>query len=36
MRRIAGLIYVEDRDSGIAKSRARARLENKALPNDPK
>ena len=30
MRRIAGLIYVEDRDSGIAKSRARARLENKS------
>ena len=25
MRRIAGLIYVEDRDSGIAKSRVRAR-----------
>ena len=30
MRRIAGLIYVEDRDSGIAKSRARARLKNKS------
>lgn len=27
MRRIAGLIYVEDRDSGIARSRVRARLE---------
>lgn len=26
MRRIAGLIYVEDRDSGIARGRARARL----------
>lgn len=28
MRRIAGLIYVEDRDSGIARSRVRARLES--------
>lgn len=27
MRRIAGLIYVDDRDSGIARSRVRARLE---------
>tara|TARA_B100000686_G_scaffold333098_1_gene398647 strand:- start:1005 stop:1475 length:471 start_codon:yes stop_codon:yes gene_type:complete len=26
MRRIAGLIYVEDRDSGMARSRARAHL----------
>jgi uncharacterized tellurite resistance protein B-like protein len=30
MRRIAGLIYVEDRDSGIARSRVRARLEGGA------
>lgn len=30
MRRIAGLIYVEDRDSGIARSRVRARLKNKS------
>lgn len=28
MRRIAGLIYVDDRDSGIARSRARASREN--------
>ena len=27
MRRIAGLIYVDDRDSGVARSRVRARLE---------
>ena len=27
MRRIAGLIYVEDRDSGIARARVRRRLE---------
>ena len=27
MRRVAGLIYVDDRDSGIARSRVRARLE---------
>ena len=27
MRQIAGLIYVDDRDSGIARSRVRARLE---------
>ena len=27
MRRIAGLIYVEDRDSGMARARVRARLE---------
>ncbi len=27
MRRIAGLIYVEDRDSGIARARVRARLD---------
>lgn len=27
MRRIAGLIYVDDRDSGIARSRVRERLE---------
>ncbi|MEX2454053.1 MAG: TerB family tellurite resistance protein [Rhodospirillaceae bacterium] len=27
MRRIAGLIYVDDRDSGIARSRVKARLE---------
>ncbi len=27
MRRIAGLVYVDDRDSGIARSRVRARLE---------
>ena len=27
MRRIAGLIYVDDRDSGIARSRVRSRLE---------
>ncbi|MEE2996799.1 MAG: TerB family tellurite resistance protein [Pseudomonadota bacterium] len=27
MRRIAGLIYVDDRDSGTAKQRVRARLE---------
>ena len=26
MRRIAGLIYVDDRDSGAARSRVRARL----------
>ena len=30
MRRIAGLLYVEDRDSGIARSRVRARLEGGA------
>lgn len=28
MRRIAGLIYVDDRDSGIARARVRARLES--------
>lgn len=27
MRQIAGLIYVDDRDSGIARSRVRARME---------
>ena len=27
MRQIAGLIYVDDRDSGIARSRVRTRLE---------
>ena len=27
MRRIAGLIYVDDRDSGIARSRVRARID---------
>jgi uncharacterized tellurite resistance protein B-like protein len=30
MRRIAGLIYVEDRDSGSARARVRARLEAQA------
>ena len=29
MRQIAGLIYVDDRDSGIARSRVRARLDAK-------
>ena len=29
MRRIAGLIYVEDRDSGTARARVRARLESR-------
>jgi uncharacterized tellurite resistance protein B-like protein len=27
MRRVAGLIYVDDRDSGLARSRVRSRLE---------
>lgn len=27
MRRVAGLIYVDDRDSGIARARVRARIE---------
>ena len=31
MRRVAGLIYVNDRDSGIARSRVRARLEAENL-----
>jgi len=31
MRRVAGLIYVDDRDSGIARSRVRARLEPENL-----
>ena len=34
MRRIAGLIYVEDRDSGIARSRVRSRLKIKAAVNE--
>ena len=29
MRQISGLIYVDDRDSGIARSRVRARLDNR-------
>lgn len=28
MRRIAGLIYVDDRDSGLARARVRARMES--------
>ena len=32
MRRIAGLIYVDDRDSGAARSRVRARHQKPIIP----
>lgn len=32
MRRVAGLIFVDDRDSGLARQRAQAKLEERAAP----